>query len=791
MPRAIQDSDDDGDFDSPSPASERTPARNHQIRDALSRSQVTAPGGTSSTEALQREIAAAHREVIEKSALPTFVPPEIRSSPSMHRRNTMTELTRGSPSTRNTQRRSTMVTYGSSSRRRQSTYEDGAFESMRGQEVVAMEAQVDSSPGDVELVASGTTHGRLLEDSGRQRVIAGSLEQEFAFHNPDMFSTSDTVPDGTLDGQRLVEAAIAANVHYGLTHDGNANVPEEKELEDPSPPWSDFLQSPLVRLRVLSFAHTEFMVQNARASKENTQVSPIHHSTPEPNSSLCRSKSFGQPRLSQSSDQNLGDIIPRQDPSSASTKKRRISLADIGPRPMGHSPKRLRREPADEADELAHHDDNLMTRSQKVDHSIQESIRAVRASKAAKAQNNSSIEPLNSDDVLVGLPEERNQPRPSRSRSSRLAVEEPTDYYVTPEKAAKQRATRRKTEDASTIGRLKLSVAEKRQRMAEMGFSPTSSTRALKDNGNDLDRAIGALSTEDQVQATGIAFEEEIKDMAKDYVAAKSENGQLEETPRAEKGAVVAIENRPSSTVLDSPDTNTTQTKRKRGRPPKARPSSVRENATEGAQGANVMHKARGSQDGLKSDDHASMMLLEPDEDRQNASPLKRHPSPTVNPTPPGSARPVMTTAESNKLEERAAQIPEAQESLPKKRGRGRPRKHQSPEPTTAARHEATNSDMQATRGAEVSQGSESEEGRKETPEHGSIREAPVSTPLNVTSPESRSALQTAIANAPQTPDMASAKKLNRSPAGKGKVPYRVGLSRRARIAPLLKIVKK
>ncbi|KAK7535986.1 uncharacterized protein J3D65DRAFT_668441 [Phyllosticta citribraziliensis] len=775
MPRAIQDSDDEGDFDSVSPVSEKTPAPSHLIKDASSRSQMTAPGGTGSTEALQREIAAAHRDVIERSAAPTFVPHSTRSSPSIHRRNTTTELVHGSPPARHAHRRSTMVTYGSSGRRGQSTRENEAFEFMRDQEIVGMDARIDSSPGDVEFIASGTANKMPTEEVEDQHVIDGSLKPHFEIHEPAMFSTSDTVADGSSEEKRLYDAAL---MEYQLACDpvGNEGVDyhEHKELDDSSPPWSDFLHSSA----------------DIRASKENPQVSPTFHETPKPNSTLRRSKSLGQPRLSQYDDHESEDIFPQLSKSSASSKKRRASVVDTTSPSLDIRPKKRRSEPIEEVDEQAYDDDPFVTKSQEVNHSIQESIRAVRASKAAKAQKTDSSEPLNSDDILIGLPKEKYQPRPSRSRSSRLAVEEPIDYSINPEKAAKQKAKRRKTEDVSTIGRLKLSVADKLERMVDMGFSPISSKAALKEHGNDLDNAVESLSNLGQEPATRDAkAEEDIDELAGGYAPTKSDQGQLRETPHAQKSAVVLIEKRPSSTAVDNHDANTNQTKKKRGRPPKARPSEISESSKMGEQAANVTDGAT-EPDDTKTDDHASNTLLETDGQRQDASPLKRKPSPTVNPTPPSSARAVMTD-QSNKLEERAAQIPEEQTPLPKKRGRGRPRRQKSPEPTTPDRHEATNSDMQATRGAEVPQVSESEDAKKKTPGHGSIREPPVSTPLNVTSSESRSALQAATANAQQTPEPASAKTLSRSPASKGKVPYRVGLSKRARIAPLLKIVKK
>lgn len=57
-----------------------------------------------------------------------------------------------------------------------------------------------------------------------------------------------------------------------------------------------------------------------------------------------------------------------------------------------------------------------------------------------KVQEESS-EPLNSDDIAVGLPKERYVPRPSRRRATSV-LEEPIDYSVVPEKAAKSKRSK-------------------------------------------------------------------------------------------------------------------------------------------------------------------------------------------------------------------------------------------------------------------------------------------------------------------------------------------------------------
>ncbi|KAK8251901.1 hypothetical protein IWZ00DRAFT_254961 [Phyllosticta capitalensis] len=718
MPRAIiQDSDDDGEFGSVSPVSEK--ARTPLIRDVSSRSQKSAPGGTSSTEAIQREIAAAHREVLEKSAAATHVFNGHDSSPRIHRRNTTLETGHG-PSPTNPRRRSTMVTYGSSSRRGQGTFEDEAFDFMK-EPKVGRDAQFGSSPGDVEFVVPRGPIQRSFERNEEQNLIGGSLQPDFAGHEPRMFGTSDTVPDGTMDQQRLLDAAMAdfANTH-GPAHTELSGVRvREKSLgEDPSPPWSDYLHSP---------------------------------------------------------------EVPQQMSSSASTKKRRSSVAVTGSQSSMPSAKRHRPQVVDDKDELANLDDPFVTNTQKVVYSIKDSIHAVRASRAAKeakAQQDTSSEPLNGEDVLIGLPKERYQPRPSRSRSSRLSIEEPIDYSANPDKASKKKAKRRKTEDSATIGRVKLSASERRERMIGIEFSPTSSKRALKECKDDLDEAVEALSNADHKEPSRVENADQFDVVANHRADVQAVQDSKSTIPRTQGSPIVLIEKTVNSGT-DSRNSNKSQPKKKRGRPPKVRPLEEKTEVL-----ADVTYEARASHDEAKTEDHIKNTILEIEEHQQSVSSLERRVSPTVNPTPPSSAQP-------NKLEERAAEIPEAQVPLPKKRGRGRPRKQKSPEPTTPNRHEATESDMQATRGGEMPQAPNSEEPEKQTPGRGSIREAPVSTPHNVTSSQTRSELQPSTANALETPEKAPAKAASRSSASTSKVSYRVGLSRRARIAPLLKIVKK
>lgn len=60
----------------------------------------------------------------------------------------------------------------------------------------------------------------------------------------------------------------------------------------------------------------------------------------------------------------------------------------------------------------------------------------------ATASNCETSDPNGSDDAMIALPQERYNPRPSRSRSEKALLVEPIDYSVRPERAAKARRTR-------------------------------------------------------------------------------------------------------------------------------------------------------------------------------------------------------------------------------------------------------------------------------------------------------------------------------------------------------------
>lgn len=88
----------------------------------------------------------------------------------------------------------------------------------------------------------------------------------------------------------------------------------------------------------------------------------------------------------------------------------------------------------------------------------------------------------------------RYKPRPSRSRSLKAGMQEPIDYSVRPEKVTKA-SRRRKSTPATTIVASPLSTPDRIQQICEMGFTPSTSAKALKQNNGDVTQSVDWLIT--------------------------------------------------------------------------------------------------------------------------------------------------------------------------------------------------------------------------------------------------------------------------------------------------------
>lgn len=102
----------------------------------------------------------------------------------------------------------------------------------------------------------------------------------------------------------------------------------------------------------------------------------------------------------------------------------------------------------------------------------------------------------------------RYKPRPSRSRSLKADTQEPIDSSVRPEKTV--RASRRiKSTPTNTALTNRPSTPDKIQQICDMGFTPSTSAKALKRNNGDVTQSVDWLIT------SGVADDELVSHASK------------------------------------------------------------------------------------------------------------------------------------------------------------------------------------------------------------------------------------------------------------------------------------
>jgi hypothetical protein len=101
--------------------------------------------------------------------------------------------------------------------------------------------------------------------------------------------------------------------------------------------------------------------------------------------------------------------------------------------------------------------------------------------------------PSSEDDLTaIGLPSEQYRPRPSRSRSLKVDTHEPVDYSVRPEKAGKLPKRRKTTTAAGSKSTLVegITTPQKVRQICDMGFAPSATERALTRNNGDVTQTV-------------------------------------------------------------------------------------------------------------------------------------------------------------------------------------------------------------------------------------------------------------------------------------------------------------
>ncbi|KAI7192665.1 hypothetical protein KC363_g3207 [Hortaea werneckii] len=446
MPPAIADSDDDGDelMSDDDKAPSVLPGNNDVP--ALDGSG-TNEQSTGSTERLQRHIRSAERALISpenKAATradynesPTVPPSEV-----VKRRHTSVPgagLPASSPEA--VKRRKTVKTYGSKRPSVSMPADDSAFASLRHDTEVA-----------------GTSHSaRYSEHSGgngSSSLPRESLRADFLNHEPnEMFKDSgSTAVDNESSQQRMVAQALSDR--KGLSTSVTKLLESDKDKSS-SFPWTASAQTPAGKKT------TEEGRDAGEDARRDPRSSCGKMEDPEPQPASFQANCLHE---CQQDIQNQAESIatmPRADERSPTKEEPPLGRHDAGvQREAMNEPswpeiiakvreqqpsERLATTRAPRSSPIVQINTAAAVEPhQTVEEPSASAQKPTRGHK--KPAQNSDTDPPNSDDIAVGLPKERYKPRPSKRRSTAIH-DEPVDYSVRPEKAAKIK--RNKTSNAS------------------------------------------------------------------------------------------------------------------------------------------------------------------------------------------------------------------------------------------------------------------------------------------------------------------------------------------------------
>ncbi|EME78446.1 uncharacterized protein MYCFIDRAFT_80861 [Pseudocercospora fijiensis CIRAD86] len=330
------------------------------------------------------------------------------SSPARQKLSRRQTAVAGPPPTqtpsRSTKRTKTLTTYGSGRTLRTPKADDNS----------AFNALLDDQPDQQESQSLRLSHHSGGPASSRA-LPSGTIEDDFAKHNPNVMfrDTGSTVAFNESSEQRMLEQALQ-DVRQPVS--SAAKLAEsEKNPSSPFSLWAHTTQSPHSSQLKKSVRHDADANQDEKEQADKV-VEPVEP----PQSGLAAPASKPAEDLVQ-----LETPIPDDLKTSDASQLKVSLLPRSSPQVILHT--------------------NNMPEETLSATTVQKSARG-RKRKASTTTKEPSSEPLNSEDLLVGLPKERYQAKPSRRRMTELP-EEPIDYSVVPEKAAKKR--RKTLNDAS------------------------------------------------------------------------------------------------------------------------------------------------------------------------------------------------------------------------------------------------------------------------------------------------------------------------------------------------------
>lgn len=561
--------------------------------------------------------------------------------------------------------------------------------------------------------------------------LEGTMRNEYADHEPIMFGEpSSTIPNATMTQQRVLEA-VNAPVMLG-------QEPETGELRhhlppEPSVPWSDLM-------RFIPAEETEQTESPCRESPPHASlgapVVAIQKSPgwPATQRSKCASSSQPNQNPSKNDCSSFEGHTADGEPVVSKTNSPLISMKTPTPRPESHT-------------------------NDQAEAKISPRLHKSRA-------------PPSSDDELsaIGLLQERYKPRPSRSRSLKVDTEEPIDYSVRPEKAAKLSKRRRTTADMRAANAI--TTPEKVRQICDMGFTPSTTARALRRNNGDIIQTVDWLVT-NNIGHDELAPQSPPKPMPK---------------PR-EEGEPEVVDVQTVQGIMRNLDEYRRDDCETAEHGQAAGPDA--DSSTTDLIDVNTVAETSNPNKRSETDQNMSPTKVQVVIPKKSPKAAVARAEDAINVSSKKSKR-KRITLDQTESESFSLLVPVPAPVNEKKRGRGRPKKT----PTTSDAIGPIVPREQEEKEGQPSGSLQPIEQKLATekidPSSDITPDEPQPVEPVISQDTERVKVPTKLDPAPtsETPEK-SAKPITPSSMTKGKVPYRVGLSKRARIAPLLRTLKK
>ncbi|KAF2401133.1 hypothetical protein EJ06DRAFT_521019 [Trichodelitschia bisporula] len=653
---------------------------------------------------------------------------------------------------------------------------------------------VEGSSGDTIPNTAPRSGSHPESASAQPWALPPSLLAEFETHEPAMWPEPEpelesTVPNGSGEERAMLGAALQADLLAAAAVVGSVPQPEEKSSAS-DVPFSQFVQSQYVQTPLrpgqAPIVPIDLLMPTGSVSALHTSSGSEKRSDGKPSSPIKVSGS--------------GNVA-------WPTSELRAPVADL-------SEDELLREglSGDGGYGPANRDGDAAKAPTPVFATTAE------PELAKKKRRKRTAEPT-SDDLALGitpdLPREVYKPRPSRSRSERVEWVD-TNYAKVPEKVI--RAQRRAKTEVPKPAKAETSKQEGDEdalaAIVAMGFPDAEARTALKRNGGDMQRAVEWLVGRPQGRKRGKGVDEGVETGSeRDTIAVRNDTKRRKTADKAiAKAAEVQPANPPST---DSPPTVITITVKKGGR----RKSTTDKPAPKEPEPEPAPPStASPSPTSPPAPAPSPEPMPPPQQCKRNAAALVSVEIPTKPGSESGTAvdSPEKTReGKRRKTDEFVekdlspvspinvetggqADLPSAPAPVEKKR-RGRPRKVTAPA-VPAEEPEDMMDGVLGARDGNVNAGTSTGAREEEPPKHAPRRGKPLSKltladteddeePEPPAAPAENKAEEKGVSVLASTPSKGAARpsKLPHSPLPKGKPQYRVGLSRTAKVAPLLK----